>query len=198
MGDVHLHVTSVTITAPDPLVFGRVSTLAYSIGRVTAEEGPRPGEPPTAGWAQIRSTGRQPRVRPSTSSTRSNGHRQPRPSEPGEQHATQHLDIQVSDLDAAVEHAISAGASLAPVQPQQRVRVLSTRPAILSACSSDAPKPDDLGLVVRYRHPVRDHRAGSVGSQRRLRGYPAPPVRDWRYSRGSAQIEEPRRCRACR
>jgi Glyoxalase-like domain len=30
----------------------------------------------------------------------------------------------VSDLDAAVDHAISVRASMAPVQPQQRVRVL--------------------------------------------------------------------------
>jgi len=90
---------------------------------VTTEASPRPGEPPAAGWAQIRSP---------------DGSRGPTlnfeyekqwtpptwPSEPGEQHATQHLDIRVSDLDAAVERAVSAGASLAPVQPQERVRVL--------------------------------------------------------------------------
>lgn len=35
-----------------------------------------------------------------------------------------HLDIQVDDLDAAVEHAVAAGARLAEHQPQDRVRVL--------------------------------------------------------------------------
>jgi hypothetical protein len=43
---------------------------------------------------------------------------------PERQHATHHLDILVSDLDAAVDHAISVGASMALIQPQQRVRVL--------------------------------------------------------------------------
>lgn len=35
-----------------------------------------------------------------------------------------HLDIQVDDLDAAVEHAVAAGARLAAHQPDDRVRVL--------------------------------------------------------------------------
>jgi len=35
-----------------------------------------------------------------------------------------HLDIQVDDLDAAVEHAVAAGARLADHQPQERVRVM--------------------------------------------------------------------------
>jgi hypothetical protein len=35
---------------------------------------------------------------------------------PERQHASHHLDILVSDLDAAVDHAISAGASMAPVR----------------------------------------------------------------------------------
>jgi catechol 2,3-dioxygenase-like lactoylglutathione lyase family enzyme len=35
-----------------------------------------------------------------------------------------HLDIKVVDLDAAVEHAIAAGAHLAEHQPQDRVRVM--------------------------------------------------------------------------
>jgi hypothetical protein len=35
-----------------------------------------------------------------------------------------HLDIKVEDLDAAVEHAVAAGARLAEYQPQTRVRVL--------------------------------------------------------------------------
>jgi catechol 2,3-dioxygenase-like lactoylglutathione lyase family enzyme len=35
-----------------------------------------------------------------------------------------HLDIRVDDLEAAVEHAVAAGARLADIQPQDRVRVL--------------------------------------------------------------------------
>jgi len=35
-----------------------------------------------------------------------------------------HLDLEVDDLDAAVEHALSVGAALADVQPQQSVRVM--------------------------------------------------------------------------
>ena len=35
-----------------------------------------------------------------------------------------HLDLQVDDLDAAVEHAIASGARLADDQPQDRVRVM--------------------------------------------------------------------------
>lgn len=46
------------------------------------------------------------------------------PSREGEQTASQHLDIEVDDLEAATEHAISCGAVLAEVQPQVSVRVL--------------------------------------------------------------------------
>ena len=35
-----------------------------------------------------------------------------------------HLDIQVDDLDAAVEYAVASGARLAEHQPQDRVRVM--------------------------------------------------------------------------
>ncbi len=35
-----------------------------------------------------------------------------------------HLDIRVDDLDAAVTHAVACGARVAPVQPQERVRVM--------------------------------------------------------------------------
>lgn len=46
------------------------------------------------------------------------------PSEPGRQVATQHLDIEVDDLDAAMAHAVACGAVPASVQPQEDVRVL--------------------------------------------------------------------------
>ena len=46
------------------------------------------------------------------------------PSVDGAQTASQHLDIEVDDLDSAVEHAVGCGAVLAAVQPQENVRVL--------------------------------------------------------------------------
>jgi catechol 2,3-dioxygenase-like lactoylglutathione lyase family enzyme len=46
------------------------------------------------------------------------------PEQPGAQQKMLHLDIRVDDLDAAVSHAVAAGATLAAFQPQERVRVL--------------------------------------------------------------------------
>jgi catechol 2,3-dioxygenase-like lactoylglutathione lyase family enzyme len=42
----------------------------------------------------------------------------------GQQQMMMHLDIEVGDLDAAVEHALELGATLADFQPQKNVRVL--------------------------------------------------------------------------
>jgi catechol 2,3-dioxygenase-like lactoylglutathione lyase family enzyme len=46
------------------------------------------------------------------------------PEQPSAQDKMLHLDIKVDDLDAAVEHALAAGARLADHQPQERVRVM--------------------------------------------------------------------------
>ena len=121
MDGLEIRVTSVTIAAPDPLALA--DFYARLLGRpVSEKEGPRPGEPPTAGWAQI------PRAEGSTEPTLNFEYERvwttpTWPSEPGTQHATQHLDIYVTDLEAATAHALRAGATLAPVQPQQTVRV---------------------------------------------------------------------------
>ncbi|RIJ78975.1 VOC family protein [Nakamurella silvestris] len=45
------------------------------------------------------------------------------PAEQGDQQMMVHLDIEVTDLDAAGRHATEAGAVLAPHQPQEDVRV---------------------------------------------------------------------------
>ena len=45
------------------------------------------------------------------------------PSVSGAQQSMEHLDIEVGDLDAAVEWAIATGATLADHQPQDDVRV---------------------------------------------------------------------------
>jgi len=46
------------------------------------------------------------------------------PPEPGKPGIQLHLDIEVSDLAAAVEHAVELGATVADFQPQEDVRVL--------------------------------------------------------------------------
>ncbi|GAA2251391.1 VOC family protein [Streptomyces amakusaensis] len=46
------------------------------------------------------------------------------PEEPGAQQKMLHLDIRVDDLDPAVRHAVSLGATEAAAQPQSDVRVL--------------------------------------------------------------------------
>ena len=46
------------------------------------------------------------------------------PLKPGQQGMQMHLDIEVSDLAAATEHALELGATLAEFQPQDDVRVL--------------------------------------------------------------------------
>ncbi len=45
------------------------------------------------------------------------------PSEPGEPPIQLHLEVQVSNLDGALEHALGCGARLAGHQPQEDVRV---------------------------------------------------------------------------
>ncbi len=45
------------------------------------------------------------------------------PTEPGQPPIQMHLDIRVTDLDGAVQHALECGAVLADFQPQDDVRV---------------------------------------------------------------------------
>ena len=45
------------------------------------------------------------------------------PAGPGDPQMSMHLDVEVSDLPAAVDHAVAAGATVADFQPQQDVRV---------------------------------------------------------------------------
>ncbi|MFF4211063.1 VOC family protein [Streptomyces sp. NPDC001796] len=52
-------------------------------------------------------------------------YRRPRwPSTPSDQQMMMHLDIEVTDLPTAVEHARALGATVADFQPQNDVRVL--------------------------------------------------------------------------
>jgi hypothetical protein len=122
MDGLTLEVTSVTITTPDPRALA--AFYARLLSRpVTTADPPRPGEPPTAGWAQISSSADSPG--PTLNFEYEAEWTPPNwPSTPGAQHSTQHLDIFVNDLQAAVDHAISVGATLADFQPQEDVRVL--------------------------------------------------------------------------
>lgn len=113
-----LEVTSVTIGCPDPR--GLAAFYAALLGvEIGALEGPGPGEPDGAGWAQLRSG------RVTLNFEHERHWRTPVwPARDGEQIATQHLDIHVDDLEAAQEWAVTCGARLARLQPQQGVWVL--------------------------------------------------------------------------
>jgi catechol 2,3-dioxygenase-like lactoylglutathione lyase family enzyme len=117
-GGPRLEVTSVTISCPDPRALADfyARLLGVEVGTV---EGPGPGEPEGAGWAQLR-TGRV------TLNFEHERHwRAPVwPAQEGGQSATQHLDVHVDDLEAAQEWAVTCGARLARYQPQPGVRVL--------------------------------------------------------------------------
>jgi hypothetical protein len=117
-----LQPTSVTIGCPNP------RELAVFYARlldtdITASEPPREGEPPDAGWAQLRTTGDRGTL---TLNFEFEAQWRPPvwPSEPGAQHITQHLDILVDDLEAAVAWAEACGASQMAFQPQETVRVM--------------------------------------------------------------------------
>lgn len=117
-----LRLTSVTIGTARPRELARFygELLGWP---VTASDPPRPGEPPEAGWAQVRpppgETGPTVNLEWEQHFTRPVW-----PAEPGRQTATQHLDVYVEDPAAAVEWALGRGAVLAGVQPQDDVRVL--------------------------------------------------------------------------
>jgi hypothetical protein len=63
---------------------------------------------------------------------------------PERQHFTHHLDILVSDLDAAVDQAMSVGASMAPVRHSRECACYSIRLATRSACSTEESKADRI------------------------------------------------------
>jgi catechol 2,3-dioxygenase-like lactoylglutathione lyase family enzyme len=117
-----LQLTAVTVGTSQPRELARfyAQLLAWP---VTEEQGPGPGEPTEAGWAQIRPPQGEPGPGVGFEYERSYA-RPVWPSEPGEQNASQHLDIKVDDLAAAVEWAVACGAVLAGLQPQDDVRVM--------------------------------------------------------------------------
>jgi catechol 2,3-dioxygenase-like lactoylglutathione lyase family enzyme len=117
-----LRVTSVTISTAQPHDLAHF--YAHLLGwAVTTDDPPGPGDPAGSGWAQIQPPEGEPW--PTLSFEYEQHFRRPSwPSRPAEQNASQHLDILVADLGAAVEWAVAQGATLADFQPQTDVRVM--------------------------------------------------------------------------
>ncbi|WP_335991580.1 VOC family protein [Glycomyces sp. MUSA5-2] len=119
MTGTRLTLTSITVTAPDPRLLADFYARLLGVP-VAVSEPPRPGEPDSAGWAQVRTGDGL------TLNFEYEAHWQAPvwPAQDDRPHATQHLDIHVDDLDTAVAHAAEQGARLADFQPQADVRVL--------------------------------------------------------------------------
>lgn len=117
-----LQLTSVTIGTPNPHVLAPFYAKLLG-GELTADDGPGVGRPPEDGWAQVRTTSDFGQI---TLNFEYDAAWQVPvwPSEHGKQHITQHLDIRVDNLEAAIAHAIDCGAKLDPFQPQESVRVM--------------------------------------------------------------------------
>lgn len=117
-----IEATSVSLSTPHPRRLARFYAELLGV-EVSVVEGPREGEPPEAGWAQLR---------PEEGSLRMTVNlewdpdfvRPVWPSNPGEQQPQAHLDLAVDDLDAAEAWAFACGATRHPRQPQQGVRVM--------------------------------------------------------------------------
>jgi catechol 2,3-dioxygenase-like lactoylglutathione lyase family enzyme len=116
-----LRMTSVTIGSSQPLRMA--GFYADLLGWPVTVTDPAPaGMPEQAGWAQVKPPD-------GTGLTLNFEYEQffSRPVWPAEaraQTASQHLDIQVDNLDSAVEWAEACGARLADSQPQEHVRVM--------------------------------------------------------------------------
>jgi|SRR5580700_9943734 catechol 2,3-dioxygenase-like lactoylglutathione lyase family enzyme len=117
-----MRVAAITLGAPAPRELA--AFYARLLGwRVAAEEQGLPGEPPEAGWAQVRPPAGEPG--PYLNFEYEAQFAQPVwPSVAGAQFASQHLDVQVDSLDESVAWAVAAGAALAYFQPQEHVRVM--------------------------------------------------------------------------
>ena len=88
---------------------------------IARREGPRSGNPPTDGWALLRSPAGDRKIEVQWEPD----YRPPVwPSAEGGQLMMMHLDFGVDDLDDAVAHAVGCGAHVAEHQPQDDVVVM--------------------------------------------------------------------------
>ncbi|HET8659044.1 MAG TPA: VOC family protein [Micromonosporaceae bacterium] len=105
-----LTLTGVNIGAPDPhaLAAFYAGLLGWEIGREEANDV----------WLRPPDGGR------GLSFQREDGYERPTwPAGPGDQQMMMHLEVMVDDLESAVAHAVSLGATVADFQPQPDVRV---------------------------------------------------------------------------
>ena len=117
-----IEATSISISTPRPRELAAFYARLLGI-EVAASEGPRDGEPRSAGWAQLRPA-------PGRLVMTLNFEWDPEfvtpvwPSEPGAQQPQAHLDLWVDDLDHAQRWAEHCGATPHTHQPQEGVRVM--------------------------------------------------------------------------
>ncbi|RIK11287.1 MAG: glyoxalase [Acidobacteria bacterium] len=117
-----IEATSVSISTDRPRELARFYAELLGV-EVAAEEGPRPGEPEGAGWAQLRRA--EGHLRMTVNLEYDPLYEEPTwPSEPGLQQPQAHLDLWVDDLDEAEAWAVELGARRHGVQPQETVRVM--------------------------------------------------------------------------
>lgn len=122
-----IHATSLSISTNAPRELAQFYATLLGV-EVAASEDARPGQPESAGWAQLRPVeGKlamtlnfewdQHYVPPVWPSESPSGHR-------GDQQVMAHLDIWVDDLDEAEAWARGVGATTHQHQPQSNVRVM--------------------------------------------------------------------------
>ncbi|WP_309133351.1 VOC family protein [Cellulomonas sp.] len=121
-GAPRLRATSITISTARPHEQAHFYARLLG-GRVTVEEEADPGDPTSVTWAQVKPPEGEPGL---TINLEHEREWTPPvwPARPGEQRSTQHLDVEVDDLDAAVAWALGCGAREADVQPQKGIRVM--------------------------------------------------------------------------
>ena len=115
-----MRVSGPTLDAIDPIALAEFyeRLLGWPIVR---REGPRPGNPPTDGWAMLGAPGGEMKIE-----VQWEPHYRPPvwPSVDDEQLMMMHLDVGVADLERGVTWALAQGARLAEHQPQEHVRVM--------------------------------------------------------------------------
>jgi catechol 2,3-dioxygenase-like lactoylglutathione lyase family enzyme len=115
-----MHITGPVLDAAAPVALAKFYERLLGWDLVACE-GPRPGYPPEDGWAKLRSPAADMKIEfqyeqeytPPTW-----------PPAPNQQQMMMHLDIEVDDLEAGVQWAVDAGATVASHQPQEKVRVM--------------------------------------------------------------------------
>ncbi|MFT4108160.1 VOC family protein [Propionicimonas sp.] len=113
-----LRLTSITVSCPEPVELAGFYARLLGVPVAFSEAAP-PGQPEQAGWAQLDAGGFSVNFEYERCWTAPTW-----PAVEGHQTATQHLDIQVDDLEAARQWALECGAILASAQPQKDVWVL--------------------------------------------------------------------------